>query len=161
MAQNGLSYFGRPTLQGHVFVYGTLKTGQMRASKWPKAPMSIQRAWTLGTLYDTGPYPAMVAGTDRVAGELWSFADSDLPDTLSVLDRIECTNQPGSDNEYDREVVPVYAGESDERHSAFVYIFAERAMLASFRYLPPKLQECGNIYSIWPEGSNWELAAQR
>ena len=72
-----------------VFVYGTLKRGQLRQHSWPRKPRQIEPAWTFGRLYDLGPYPALVEGTDRVLGELWQFAPEDLLETLRVLDDIE------------------------------------------------------------------------
>ena len=72
-----------------VFVYGTLKRGQVRQRCWPRKPLQIEPAWTCGRLYDLGPYPALVAGNDRVLGELRRFAPADIPETLRVLDDIE------------------------------------------------------------------------
>jgi gamma-glutamylcyclotransferase (GGCT)/AIG2-like uncharacterized protein YtfP len=69
-----------------VFVYGTLKRGQVRERSWPRQPLAVEPAWTLGRLFDLGPYPGLLAGTDRVLGELWRFAAEDLPETLRVLD---------------------------------------------------------------------------
>ncbi len=65
-----------------VFVYGTLKTGQCRESCWPRKPLEVRRAWTLGALYDTGPYPALFAGEDMVAGQVWIFDADDMQQLL-------------------------------------------------------------------------------
>lgn len=86
----------------HVFVYGTLKRGQCREDCWPVTPVYVESAWALGSLWDLGPYPALLRGHDRVKGELWSFELGDVPHVLAVLDQIEVTNQPGLPNEYDR-----------------------------------------------------------
>ena len=73
----------------HVFVYGTLKRMQRRGNAWPRTPVEVQVAFTLGQLYDLGPYPAMTAGKDIVSGELWSFRPDDITATIKVLDEIE------------------------------------------------------------------------
>ena len=74
-----------------VFVYGTLKTGQCRANRWPLEPLSIHPAWTRGTLYGRDDYPAMTEGADRVLGELWQFAETQMELVLKRLDEIEGT----------------------------------------------------------------------
>ena len=139
-----------------VFVYGTLKTGQLRERSWPRSPVSIELGWTLGALYDTGPYPALVEGQDAVAGEVWSFEEADLAETLEVLDRIEGTNQPGEENYYNRDRATVFLQEGGQ-HEAFLYRFARIEQLAEFAYVRPKLDCGGQLLSIWPEGCKWEL----
>jgi gamma-glutamylcyclotransferase (GGCT)/AIG2-like uncharacterized protein YtfP len=87
-----------------VFVYGTLKRGEARVRFWPRRPQVIEPATVRGELYDLGDYPALIAGDDVVAGEVWQFAAADLPETLAVLDRIEgYANRP--DDLYRREVI--------------------------------------------------------
>ena len=53
-----------------VFVYGTLLTGE-RNARWAMKARR-QKAWALGTIYDTGfGYPAFVRqGRTRIIGEL-------------------------------------------------------------------------------------------
>ncbi len=135
-----------------VFVYGTLKLGQERGGQWPRKPLAVQCAWTRGRLYDTGPYPALVQGTDLVAGELWSFRADDMHATLSVLDEIEGTNQPGEQNYYDREVVSIW--HTDDANTAcvdaYIYFFARHSLLSRFRYIEPHLQQRGQAFAIWP-----------
>src|SRR5262245_31105020 len=72
-----------------VFVYGTLKRGQVRERCWPRPPISVEPATVHWALYDLGPYPALVAGDDTVAGELWHLAPGDMQATLAALDRVE------------------------------------------------------------------------
>lgn len=105
-----------------VFVYGTLKRGQCRERSWPRMPMGVEAAWTLGRLYDLDPYPALVEGSDRVLGELWRFAQEDMPETLRVLDEIEgYLSAPG--DLYRREVVACTT-EGGIVASAFTYFYA-------------------------------------
>jgi gamma-glutamylcyclotransferase (GGCT)/AIG2-like uncharacterized protein YtfP len=53
-----------------VFVYGTLQRGGVRERCWPRKPIYVEVARVRGALYDLGPYPALVEGSDFVAGEL-------------------------------------------------------------------------------------------
>ena len=105
-----------------VFVYGTLMRGQCRERSWPRRPLSIEPAWTLGRLYDLGHYPALVEGTDRIAGELWNFAAEDIGETLRVLDRIECYCQR-TDDLYRRLLIECTTVAGDLA-SAFTYCYA-------------------------------------
>ena len=86
-----------------VFVYGTLQRGEERAGLWPSPPLEVRWATTQGVLYDLGAYPALVAGTDRILGELRSVAPADLPRTLEVLDEVEGFGQQGNPDLYLRE----------------------------------------------------------
>jgi gamma-glutamylcyclotransferase (GGCT)/AIG2-like uncharacterized protein YtfP len=96
----------------------------------------------------------MIRGEDRVAGQVWSFRESDLEQTLKVLDRIEGTNQPGAANDYDRcQVIANLA--SDEQLLADAYLFAKPQFLAQFTYLPPELNVDGTLYAIWPRHAAW------
>jgi gamma-glutamylcyclotransferase (GGCT)/AIG2-like uncharacterized protein YtfP len=72
-----------------IFVYGTLKRGGVREKCWPRKPLVVEVATVRGTLYDLGPYPALVEGNDLLEGELWHFAADGLPPTLAVLDQVE------------------------------------------------------------------------
>src|SRR5437667_3874873 len=72
-----------------VFAYGTLKRGGVREKCWPSKALRIEPAMVRGVLYDLGPYPALTEGSDWVAGELWHFAESDMPATLAALDEVE------------------------------------------------------------------------
>lgn len=152
----------------NIFVYGTLKTGQKRESNWPVRPLQIRSAWTLGWLFDTGPFPALVREKDHkylppnevgqpedcVAGQLWTFAKADIPRTLKVLDQIEGTNQPGFENEYDREVRQVRLHD-DQTFEASMYIYAKLDMLPLFNYLQPTIRFGDRRLSIWPKDCIW------
>lgn len=123
-----------------VFVYGTLKRGQCRQQCWPRQPLGIEPAWTLGRLYDVGPYPGLVEGTDRVLGELWRFAAADLPQTLRVLDGIEgYRDQPG--DLYVRVVVECTA-EAGHRVGAYTYRYARPLPAAARPVLPDERGFC-------------------
>jgi gamma-glutamylcyclotransferase (GGCT)/AIG2-like uncharacterized protein YtfP len=107
-----------------VFVYGTLKRGQCREKMWPRQPLAVEIALTLGQLYDLGPYPGLVEGTDRVLGELWRFAADDMDETLRVLDRVEgFRNEPG---DLYRRVALECTTAAGEVISAHAYRYARR-----------------------------------
>ncbi len=131
-----------------VFVYGTLKRGQCREHCWPRHPLRVQPAWTLGELFDLGPYPALLDGQDRVLGELWSFAMDDISAVLTALDRVEGTNQPGSNNEYDRVDVVVNLEDGSEV-VACTYQFADSAAARHHKLLVPQMHSDGSSYARW------------
>ena len=140
----------------HIFVYGTLKTGQCRERLWPCSPTEFRRAWTLGKLYDLGPYPAMILGSDRIAGQVWAIRDEDMEQTCKVLDEIEGTNQAGCANLYDRVQVDVVLLDSGERLRASTYIYAKPEQLANSQVAAPSLMLNQQAYCIWPPGSTWQ-----
>lgn len=114
-----------------LFVYGTLMQGQQRGGMWPRRPLAIVPAEVRGELYDLGPYPALVEGHDRIAGEAWTFDPSDLPEVLRVLDAIECYDQPGEPNIYIRTVVDYTSAEQHRGPTgrAQTYLYACKPVL--------------------------------
>lgn len=139
----------------HVFVYGTLKKGQCREKCWPIPAVAVRPAWTLGELYDLGPYPALLRGKRRIAGQLWSFNQCDIWAVTQALDSIECTNQPNVPNEYDRVSVPVFTLEQLE-HQAEIYLFANPEQLqTTARLVEASLSFQNQRYVVWPPGANW------
>lgn len=104
-----------------VFVYGTLKRGQIREAMWPQTPIEILPAKTQGVLYDLGSYPAMIAGSDQVVGEVWRFAAEQMPETLRVLDQIE-DYRDASDDLYKRVIVD--CGVNGKFVQAYTYHYA-------------------------------------
>lgn len=113
-------------------------------------------AWTFGLLYDLGEYPAMLAGHDRVAGEVWTFRGRDLPRVLEILDRIEGTNQPGQTNEYDRVEISVRIQGTSGEVTAQTYVYSRPGELERYgRRVGESLELSGARYVIWPIGSPW------
>jgi len=72
-----------------LFVYGTLKRKQIREQCWPFPPKRVRTATVLAEMYDLGPYPALIAGCDSIAGEIWEFTPDQMEKTLSVIDEVE------------------------------------------------------------------------
>ena len=135
----------------HFFAYGTLKRGQCRERCWPHEPCSVRDGWTLGSLYDLGPYPAMRSGGEFVQGEVWSFHANQLADVLAVLDEIEGTNQGSASNLYDREQrrVDLFGGGYVE---AYLYLFSNADNLEALgRKIRPTEQPQHDLRcSVWP-----------
>jgi len=104
-----------------VFVYGTLKRGEVREGCWPRKPVLIEEARVRGALYDLGPYPGLASGEDVIAGEAWRFRAEDMGETLAALDEIEgyCG---GEDDEYRRVVVKCET--SARMVEAWTYLYA-------------------------------------
>ncbi len=106
----------------NVFVYGTLKPGEVNFSYYCGRKVQQQiSAYTWGNLY-TLPvgYPAMTEGKNKVRGILLSFIDLNV---LNSLDRLE-GYQPGRDsslNEYDRQLVNIYSLDDRFLGKAYAY----------------------------------------
>jgi gamma-glutamylcyclotransferase (GGCT)/AIG2-like uncharacterized protein YtfP len=117
----------------HVFVYGTLQQGKERSHFWPHPPCQVRRAWTQGSLYDLGPYPALLPGVERVEGELWELNAGHVADTLRVLDEVEGYNQAQPDW-YRRDIVLCYQ-DGDRPLQAFAYLYC--GQVAPHQRVPP------------------------
>ena len=128
-----------------IFVYGTLKRGEWRAGRWPREPIDVVPASTVGLLYDLGPYPALVDGSDRVLGELWTFAVDDMSDTLRALDEIECYGQQDVDL-YIRRVV-VCSTVRGEPVDAYCYFLADPAAVCDSQRIAPAADGFGQWQS--------------
>ncbi len=130
-----------------VFVYGTLKQGQCRFRLWPSEPQSIVPAWTRGSLFGRRDYPAMVAGEDRVIGELWRFEQADVQRVLTTLDEIEGTNQPEMEDLYVRVEIEAWSLDDRPLEPAYAYHYATDPAADGFIRLQPH----GNDASVqWP-----------
>ncbi len=115
----------------NFFVYGTLKRGECREFMWPKTPSCVEEAWAWGELYDAGSYPALLSGTDKVLGELWSFSKDDFGTIAQVLDEIEEYRPEDPYNLYNREIIECETL-SGRRVSAWVYRYARLHDLPTF-----------------------------
>lgn len=127
-----------------IFVYGTLKRGQVRERSWPRPPVAIEPATVRGTLYDLGPYPALTPGEDTVGGELWHIAPEDIAITLAALDHVEgYADRP--DDLYRRIIVECQT--TAGRVSAWTYQLARTDLLRTARRILPD----GRGVCAWPE----------
>ena len=93
-----------PFSSRHVFVYGTLRRGDVRdITRLRPEPRFIGMATVAGTLYDLGSYPGVVlGGPGRVMGEVYAIS----PDLESQLDAIEEV-WPQQTGEYSKQQVNV------------------------------------------------------
>ena len=128
-----------------VFVYGTLKRGQERECCWPRPPLAVIPAVTTGELHDLGPYPAMIAGNDQVLGEVWQLAPDDVPETLRVLDEVECFGVDDVDL-YVRSAVTCRAIADGRDLLAYAYFLA--AEEDARRH--PQVEANADGYVSWP-----------
>lgn len=142
------------------FVYGTLKRGELRGGRWPRAALRIQPAWVVGVLYDLGPYPALLPHQNaevpghRVLGELWELAPADMPATLRVLDEIEGYSN-AADDLYERHLIDVHCGTpkspaEQQLKRAFTYFYARRSELQAGQRIAPDAQGWCSWSAIHP-----------
>lgn len=124
-----------------VFVYGTLKRGQCRESRWPVPPHAIHAAWTQGCLFDRSDYPAMTPGTQRVRGEVWQFTAEQMERVLEVLDEIEVVPEL-----YVRAAVEVFDGDNQPLGTAWTYHYATDPTTDGFK----KIEATGFDPVQWP-----------
>lgn len=120
------------------FAYGTLKQGECRESLWPAAPESVQRAVIHAALYGRSDYPAILPGSDRVEGQLWTFTQGDVHTVLEALDRIEGTNGNGEFDLYHRHQVEVMDRAGQSLGRAFSYFYNRDAIADGFQRITPK-----------------------
>lgn len=98
----------------HVFVYGTLRRGDMRdINRLAPAPRLVGNGTIEGVMYHLGSYPGVVLGQGgEVVGEVYAIE----PALERVLDEIEEV-QPQQTGEYSKQQVLVTLAERQiERH---------------------------------------------
>ena len=93
-----------PSACRHVFVYGTLRRGDVRdITRLRPAPQFVGMASVAGVLYDLGPYPGVVlGGPARVTGEVYAIS-AELERQLDVIEEV----WPQQTGEYSKQVVRV------------------------------------------------------
>ena len=128
-----------------IFVYSTLKRGQCRERCWPRKPQRIEPATVRGALYDLGACPALAAGDDCVAGELWHLAPEDLLPTLFELDRVEGFRGRAGDL-YERVTITCQTATGSRQ--AWTYRFARCEQLKSSQRIAPN-PNTGQTH--WPQ----------
>jgi len=132
-----------------IFVYGTLKRGGVREKCWPTKPLNIEPATVQGALYDLGPYPGLASGADLVAGELWHFAEDDMPATLAALDEVEGYSG-AADDWYRRTIIECRT--SSGIVLAWTYLYARTNELQDSQRIRPNANgSCQWLPSLNPE----------
>ena len=119
-----------------VFVYGTLKRGQCREQMWPLAPRSVQYGWTYGDLYGRADYPAMIQGSVRVKGEIWTFLPKQFGVVLDALDSIEGTDGNSPLDLYHRHMVVVHVQSGLPNQHAHSYFYHRDPISDGFKKMP-------------------------
>jgi len=109
-----------PTVR-HLFIYGTLMTGQVRHQHLKPFILSKSNAQTNGVLHHLGTYPGMRMGEGIVHGELIHI--SDVEACLGRMDGIEGFQGFGRDDSlFDRTIVQI---QSDSGTTwAWTYVYA-------------------------------------
>jgi gamma-glutamylcyclotransferase (GGCT)/AIG2-like uncharacterized protein YtfP len=137
-----------------IFVYGTLKSGHLRASMWPCEPLSIRPATIRAELYDTGPFPAILAGEDDVLGELWTLKREDVSRTLRVLDEVEGFDASRQDNLYVRiETIAILQDGTSIRAYAYQYASGQANRSVKMRCIQPFQEFAGRRCASWPDAA--------
>lgn len=98
-----------PATTRHVFVYGTLRRGDVRdITRLRPAPRFIGMASVAGVLYDLGPYPGVVlGGSGRVRGEVYAIS-AELERQLDAIEEVF----PQRTGEYSKQEAGVLLDES-------------------------------------------------
>lgn len=93
-----------PSASRHVFVYGTLRRGDVRdITRLRPAPQFVGLASVAGVLYDLGPYPGvLLGGPARVTGEVYAIS-AELERQLDVIEEV----WPQQTGEYRKQAVRV------------------------------------------------------
>lgn len=114
--------------EGHLFVYGTLRSGRVPAAIAPALAggRSLGTARVAGRLYDLGPYPgARLGGApgDEIEGEVLALPD--LETRLADLDRYEGYRPEAPDASVYLRTSCDACLASGETIRCFVYVIAE------------------------------------
>jgi gamma-glutamylcyclotransferase (GGCT)/AIG2-like uncharacterized protein YtfP len=98
-----------PFSSRHVFVYGTLRRGDVRdITALRPEPRFIGMASVAGTLYDLGSYPGVVlGGAGRVIGEVYAIS-AELESQLDAIEEV----WPQQTGEYSKQQVRVVLNEA-------------------------------------------------
>ena len=106
-----------------VFVYGTLKPGEVNYQRYCEGKViAAQPAIAFGQLFDLPiGYPAMIPGNSPVRGFLLTFTE---PILLTVLDKLEDYNPQRNpeDNEYYRQQVTIFDLTNQVLGQAWIYL---------------------------------------
>jgi gamma-glutamylcyclotransferase (GGCT)/AIG2-like uncharacterized protein YtfP len=109
-----------------VFVYGTLKPGEVNYLKYCSGKvLNQERAVTQGQLFALPMgYPAMTLGNSPVHGYLLSFTDFQVLSKLDELEGYQPTRQI-SQNLYNRQEIDIFNLQGQPLGLAWVYLMAK------------------------------------
>jgi gamma-glutamylcyclotransferase (GGCT)/AIG2-like uncharacterized protein YtfP len=109
-----------------LFVYGTLRVAQGNHAAIARYVLDVEPATTQGILLDLGSFPALVAGTGIVQGEVLTIE----PEALATTDRIEGV----SHGVYERRQVEARL-ESGAVVEAWAYFYARPEQIVGYPQL--------------------------
>jgi gamma-glutamylcyclotransferase (GGCT)/AIG2-like uncharacterized protein YtfP len=114
-----------------VFVYGTLKPGEINFQRYCQGKIiESQAAIAQGQLYRLPfGYPAMTFGKGWVGGFILSFRDLDLLNCLDELEGYD-SHRPAEQNEYQRCQIEAFSPEKQPMGLAWGYIMTLEQILA-------------------------------
>jgi len=102
-----------------IFVYGTLMKGLQRARALSRSQF-IAHATTTGELYDLGRFPALIAGHEKVLGEVYEISEQ----ILHRLDQIESYDPENPEKSlYIRKEIAVYLDSNSHPVTAEGYFY--------------------------------------
>lgn len=112
-----------PSARFHLFVYGTLRPGGYYHRRLVAGhEVKETAAWVRGQLYALAPgYPGMTAGDRRVEGDILSFDDEGLLQTLDQLEGFDPLNPSSLAGEYTRELCPAFAPDGASLGQVWAY----------------------------------------
>jgi len=98
-----------PVSRRHVFVYGTLRRGELRdINQLQPAPVFVGMASVHGVLYDLGSYPGLLlGGAGRVTGEVYAIS-VELERLLDTIEEV----WPEPTGEYNKREIGVQLRQS-------------------------------------------------
>lgn len=108
-----------------VFVYGTLKPGEVNFKRYCEGKVNdIIPAYTYGHLYALNVgYPAMTVGDTQVSGMLLTFSDDKILADMDDLEDYDPNRSP-SENLYQREWITLYTSSGESLGIAWGYRMA-------------------------------------
>ena len=105
-----------------VFVYGTLKPGEVNYQRYCARHLDAKKAYTFGKLFALPMgYPAMTLGDSLVYGYLLTFIDAKILNNLDILEDYQPSRQM-SENLYNRQEVEIYDLQRRSLGLAWVYL---------------------------------------
>lgn len=122
----------------HVFVYGTLKRGEINHHMCSNHIVEARPALAHGCLYALPfGYPAMSPEPGIVQGELLSFAQADILDRLDAFERHDpeefsryAPSQRLEQHEYKRSTIATYDTAQHFLSLAWAYVMTREQILA-------------------------------
>ncbi len=130
-----------PASRRHVFVYGTLRRGDVRdINQLQPAPVFVGMAGVQGVLYDLGSYPGLLlGGAGWVTGEVYAIS-AELEQQLDSIEEV----WPQPTGEYSKREVEVQLHQAGATPEA---LETQRLFCLLYEINPARTQACPVIRS--------------